>query len=111
MIVVARPTVAFQALLVALLLGFLLPAPATAAEDQAVYTLQADGLACPFCAYGIEKQLTRIDGVESVETDVASGTVVITMKPGATLDEVDANRAVEAAGFTMREFRRKESTG
>ena len=88
-----------------------LPAPATAAAAQAIYTLQADGLACPFCAYGIEKQLTRIDGVESVETDVKSGTVVITMKPGATLDEADANRAVEAAGFTMREFRRKDSTG
>lgn len=23
--------------------------------DQAVYTLQVDGLGCPFCAYGIEK--------------------------------------------------------
>lgn len=112
MIVIARPTAVFHALLVALLIGFLLPpAPATAAEGQAVYTLQADGLACPFCAYGIEKQLTRIDGVESVETDVISGAVVITMEPGATLTEADAIRAVEAAGFTMREFRRKDSTG
>lgn len=105
---VTRPTAAFHALIVALLIGFLLPAPAAAAEDQAVYTLQADGLACPFCAYGIEKQLNRIDGVESVETDVKSGTVIITMKPGATLDEADAKRAVEAAGFTMREFKRKD---
>lgn len=108
---VTRPTSAFHALLVALLIGFLLPAPAAGAEDQAVYTLQADGLACPFCAYGIEKQLTRIAGVESVETDVASGTVVITMKSGATLTEADAKRAVDAAGFTMRGFRRKDDEG
>jgi len=105
---VTRPATAAQALLVALLIGLLLPAQAIAGEDQAVYTLQADGLACPFCAYGIEKQLTRIDGVASVETDIKSGTVVITMKPGATLDEADAKRAVEAAGFTMREFRQKD---
>lgn len=105
---VTRPTAAFHALIVALLIGFLLPAHAVAAEDQAVYALQADGLACPFCAYGIEKQLTRIDGVESVETDIKSGTVVITMKPGATLTEADAKRAVEAAGFTMRDFRQKD---
>jgi copper chaperone CopZ len=59
------------------------PTPAAAAEDQAVYTLQPDGLACPFCAYSIEKQLTRIAGVESVETDLKSSTVVIAMKPGA----------------------------
>jgi len=52
--------------------------------------------------------ISRIDGVESVETAVNTGTVVITMKPGARLDEADAKRAVEAAGFTMRDFRRKD---
>lgn len=111
MIVFARPTAVFHALLVALLLGFTLPAPATAAEDRAVYIFQADGLACPFCAYGIEKQLYRIDGVESVEPDIKNGAVVITTKPGATLDEADAKRAVKAAGFTLRKFRKKDSTG
>ena len=97
----------FHALIVALLIGFLLPVPATAAEDRAVYTVQADGLACPFCAYGIEKQLNRIDGVASVETHINKGNVVITMNPDAILDEADAKRAVEAAGFTMRDFKRR----
>jgi len=105
---VTRPRSAFHALLVAVLIGLMLPVQAIADENQAVYTVQADGLACPFCAYGMEKQLTRIDDVESVETDIKSGTVVITMKPGATLTEADAKRAVEAAGFTMRDFRRKD---
>ncbi len=64
---------------VVLLLGFLLSAAMAAAEEGTLYTLQADGLACPFCAYGIEKQLYRIDGVASVSTDVNRGTVIITM--------------------------------
>lgn len=81
-----------------------------AAEEPAVYELQADGLACPFCAYGIEKQLGGIEGVASVETDVKSGTVTITMEEGATLDEADAERAIDKAGFTMRDFRRRERT-
>lgn len=106
--VVTRPAAAAHALAVALLLGLILLAQASADGDAAVYTLQADGLACPFCAYGIEKQLSRAEGVESVETDVNTGTVIITMKPGATLDEADAERAVEAAGFSMRDFRRKD---
>lgn len=108
MTIFTRPAAAFHVLVAALLLGFLSPAAATAADDQPVYIVQADGLACPFCAYGIEKQLSKIDGVESVETDVKSGTVVITMKPGATLDEAEAKRAVEAAGFTMRDFKRRD---
>ena len=111
MATILRLTPVFHALVVALLLGLYFPAPATAAEDKAVYAVQVDGLACPFCAYGIEKQLTRIDGVASVETDIKSGSVVITMKPGATLDEAEAKRAVEAAGFTLREFRKKDTAG
>lgn len=111
MTTILRLTPVFHALVVALLLGLYFPAPATAAEDKAVYAVQVDGLACPFCAYGIEKQLTRVDGVESVQTDIKSGSVVITMKPGATLDEAEAKRAVEAAGFTLREFRKKDTAG
>ncbi|MBR9910273.1 MAG: hypothetical protein GYB33_07970 [Gammaproteobacteria bacterium] len=60
---IAQPTATCHALLVARMLGFLLPVSATAAEDQAVFALQAHGLACPFCAYGSEKQLTRINGL------------------------------------------------
>ncbi len=108
MISLTRPIAARHALLLALVLSFLWSGSTTAAEDQGIYTLRADGLACPFCAYGIEKQLMHIDGVESVETDVKSGTVVITMKPGMLLDKAAASRAVEAAGFSMREFRKTD---
>lgn len=91
---------------VAVLIALARPA---VAEERSVYELQADGLACPFCAYGIEKQLAALKGVMSVETDVKSGTVTITMEEGATLDEADAEHAVDRAGFTMNEFRRRES--
>ena len=84
-------------------------ASAVAAQDaKPAYTLEADGLACPFCAYGIEKQLSAIEGVESVETEIKSGTIVVTMQDGASMDEAAARKAVEAAGFTLRAFRRGE---
>jgi len=111
----SRPMAAFRMLTVAFLFGLLSAGPATAgetqeaaAESQAVYEVGVDGLACPFCAYGVEKQLGKIDGVDSVETGIKAGLVVITMEPGATLDEDDARRAVEAAGFTMRSFSEKD---
>ena len=85
-------------------------AGAVAAQGaRPIYTLQADGLACPFCANGIEKQLGAIEGVEAVETDIKSGTVIVTMQDGATLDETTARKAVEAAGFTLRAFKRAET--
>lgn len=106
MTTVETTTAAFRAFAAAVLIAIAWPAPA--AEEAAVYELEADGLACPFCAYGIEKQLGGIEGVESVETDIKSGTVTITMKAGVTLGETDAGRAVDRAGFTMRAFRRRE---
>ncbi|MFQ5784948.1 MAG: heavy-metal-associated domain-containing protein [Alphaproteobacteria bacterium] len=83
-------------------LALLLPAAAFAA--QAKYELQVDGLACPFCAYGIEKQLTRTDGVTAIDVDINAGTVTVTMADGAKLARDQASRIVEDAGFTLRDF-------
>ncbi|MBI1285476.1 MAG: copper chaperone [Thiobacillus sp.] len=78
-----------------------------AAEKNTTYAFQADGLACPFCAYGIEKQVLKLKGVVAVNTDVASGKVVITVRKGATLDEAQVDDAVKRAGFTMRAFQKE----
>lgn len=94
----------WQHLLGVLLVAGVLVGSAPAQQPTAAYVLEVDGLACPFCAYGIEKQLGALQGVESVETDIALGTVTVTMRRGARLDEETARKAVEAAGFTMRGF-------
>jgi copper chaperone CopZ len=70
----------------------------------ASYRLQVDGLACPFCAYGIEKKLTALDHVDKVETHIREGAVIVTMEDGASLDEATAKQAIEAAGFTLNGF-------
>lgn len=70
------------------------------------YRLEVAGLACPFCAYGIEKRLGLLDGVARVETNIEAGALIVTMKDGATLDEAKAEQAVEDAGFTLDGFER-----
>lgn len=68
------------------------------------YQLRVDGLACLFCAYGIEKRLSALDGVERVEVDTQGGKVVVTLREGAHLTEAQARRAVVEAGFSLRAF-------
>lgn len=80
---------------------------ATAAPPA--YQLHVDGLACPFCAYGLEKKLGAINGVTSLETNVKDGTVTVTMREGVALDEGSARKAVEAAGFSLRSFESVQS--
>ena len=105
-----RSAKANRIILAAIMISMLLPTITTAGEADSVYTLEVNGLGCPFCVYGIEKQLSRIDGVESISTDIKSGTVIVTVQAGVVLDEADAKQAIEDAGFTMRGFKRNDDS-
>ena len=80
--------------------------PAVAGEVGPSYELGVDGLACPFCAYGIEKELSTVEGVEHTGVDIGRGVVTVRMKEGATLDERAADEATRRAGFGLRSFER-----
>ncbi|MCZ6553552.1 MAG: heavy-metal-associated domain-containing protein [SAR324 cluster bacterium] len=77
-----------------------MPLAVTAAPEA--YTLTVDGLACPFCAYGLEKHINALEGIESIEIDIDEGTILVTMAEGAEIDEADLRQAVNDAGFTLR---------
>ncbi len=94
-----------QGLLAGALMLVLWGATVLAQDARSTYTLWVDGLACPFCAYGVEKQLGAVPGVERVETDIRSGTLTVFVEGDRTLDEASARKAVEAAGFTLRDFK------
>ena len=83
---------------------FLGVATAGAQEAKPVYKVFVDGLSCPFCTYGIEKKFSQVQGVEKIDIDLKSGTTIITMATGKTLDETTAKETVKAAGFTLRDF-------
>lgn len=75
---------------------------ALAGDNQ--YVLGVNGLACPFCAYGIEKRLNRIEGVREIQVDIADSLVRVTMQEGNTLTREQARQAVNEAGFSLRSY-------
>jgi len=66
-----------------------------------IFHVHVKGLACPFCAYGLEKTFRKIDGVESVFVNLKAGLIEISLRDGAILDEATARKTVEDAGFTL----------
>ena len=74
----------------------------TSAAQAETYTLQVDGLACPFCSYGIEKQLRQLTGVSEVTTNIKTGTIQVNTKSGVKLTKADLSAAVKRSGFTVR---------
>ena len=60
-----------------------------------------DGLACPFCAYGLEKKLKKLEGVEKIYIKIDEGIADIKLKENAKLSEDEIKKAVKNAGFTV----------
>ena len=87
-----------------LVLAMMLFAATAVLADTHVYKLYVDGLACPFCAYGVEKKVGGLDGVEKIDIDIDGGIVAVILADGAILDEATAKQAVDEAGFTLRKF-------
>jgi len=66
------------------------------------YDMRVDGLACPFCAYGIEKKLKALDGVSNIKVDLDRGLVSLDMKEGGKLTDEQMKKLFNDAGFTYR---------
>jgi copper chaperone CopZ len=72
------------------------------------YQVGVNGLSCPFCAYGIEKQIHKLDGVKQVKVDIGKGQVVISMDDDRTLEEAQVEAAVKRSGFSLRSFEQSQ---
>lgn len=81
---------------------FVVAEPASAAVDH--YDIQVDGLACPFCAYGLEKKLKKLPGAVNVRIELNTGWASFDVSSGVLLPE-PVQAAVRDAGFTPRDIR------
>lgn len=69
-----------------------------AGGKQAVVTVQ--GMQCPFCAYGIQKQLKKLPGATKVDVELAKNQAIVTFAPDAKVSDADIQQAIRKAGFT-----------
>lgn len=73
------------------------------AVDHEIVEIAVSGLACPFCAYGLEKNLTKLAEVETATIDLAANTARVTIKPNHKADLDAIREAIVKAGFTPGE--------
>jgi len=76
---------------------------------DAQVVLRVDGMSCPFCAYGLEKRLLKIEAIEALVIRVSDGEVRIRVADGATVSDEELDDAVKRAGFSLREITRTDS--
>jgi len=79
----------------------------TAIAETTVYSIRVDGLACPYCAYGIEKKLNELDGVKFIDMDLEKGVVTVETYD-VKLGDAQLKQLFTDSGFTYRS--KKETT-
>ncbi|VAX10003.1 hypothetical protein MNBD_GAMMA25-214 [hydrothermal vent metagenome] len=70
------------------------------------YAIRVDGLTCPFCAYGIEKKLNKIEGVTFKNMDLDKGVVTVEAID-VTLSDAQLKQLFQDAGFTYKSKQEK----
>ncbi len=93
------------------MLAFVLILGLAGTASAAEFTLRVDGMACPFCAFGIEKKLLKVPGVEELNILIDEGKIVLTLAAGAELDVPALHKAVRNAGFTLHSLLVHEAVG
>ena len=86
--------------------GMVLLASISPAQINQV-TVRVDGLACAFCAYGLQKGLKKVEGVRDVKVFVDAGKAEIEFNKGGPIGLEEIGPAVKRAGYTPREIRVK----
>lgn len=84
-------------------------APRGVLAGGAEVTMRVDGLSCPFCAYGIEKKIKKLEGVEDVRVDLEGGKVVVIYGDKKFFTSEGLEEAVKDAGFTPGKIELQET--
>jgi len=67
--------------------------------------IRVDGLSCPFCAYGLEKKLKKLDGAANLRIELEEGIVRLEVPTDKKPSKEDLSKIVTDAGFTPREIK------
>ena len=58
------------------------------------------GMACPFCAYGVEKKLKKVEGVGSIIINMQEGTATMSAKNAESINVSRVPEAIKESGFS-----------
>lgn len=59
------------------------------------------GMACSFCAYGLEKKVSKMENVESFTVDVTTGKATLVTQEGTPIDQEALRQVVRDSGLEM----------
>ena len=80
--------------------------PAAVPDRPERITVTVTGLSCPFCAYGLEKRLKKLEGLDSLSIDFKTGNVVLVVRDGSKAGDARIRKLVKDGGFEATKIER-----
>lgn len=74
-------------------------------------TVDAKGLVCDFCARALEKVFMKQDSVAGIDVNLDTGTILISLKDGKTMDDAVITKLVTDAGYNIGGITRAKGHG
>lgn len=75
------------------------PVTDTVPGNRKYVKVEVEGMACPFCAYGLEKQLKKIKGAKEVYIDIQEGSATFHVPGKSDISKEKLDKIVRDAGF------------
>ncbi len=80
-------------------------------KSMDAFTVQVNGLGCPFCAYGLEKKFKELDGMKKSSIDMETGIFTFEFPSERKLSIFQVQEQVEKAGYTPVQVEINRSNG
>ncbi len=74
-------------------------------QSKTYIKIWVDGLACPFCAYGLEKKIKKLPDVNNLFVDLNKGFITFIVTSEKIPSEKILKKLVKEAGFVVRKIR------
>ena len=81
-------------------------APVFATESTSKVKVEVNGLVCDFCARALEKTFKKMGSVEDISVNLTTKIITIDLKEGSKLTDTDIKKAVNDAGYAIKEIQR-----
>lgn len=91
----------FSVLLLSLLFSISGSAQTTTTQERVFIKIEIKGMACPYCAFGMEKELKKVAGVDNVEIELKEGLAYISTPVSQKPTKESLEKIIIDGGFTV----------
>ncbi|MBL4642399.1 MAG: hypothetical protein JKY44_02285 [Flavobacteriaceae bacterium] len=102
--VFSKITGSFSILLICVIFSTTIKAQTKIDQKKVYIKIEVKGLGCPYCAFGMEKELKKVAGVKHVKIVLKEGLIYISTPSNQTPSKENLEKIIINGGFTVGEI-------